>query len=207
MASIVHEARMPTLALATNNANKVREIQAILAIPNLLVCSYQEVVGYSVDVVEDGLTFEENARKKVMAYPQKDQVIYLAEDSGLEVSGLQGAPGVYSARYAGIGASSSELCDKVLKTLGDGLDRRAQFRAVMALRFSDGQIEIAEGVCKGQIATEKRGTGGFGYDPIFIPEGHSRTFAEMEAKEKNKLSHRAQALEKMKVWIASYLQD
>ncbi len=162
------------------------------------VCLYQEVVGDPIDVVEDGNTFEENARKKVMAMPAVPGVIFLADDSGLCVDALNGRPGVLSARYGGEHASFAEKCEKLLGELAPHTNRNAHFACVIAIRFPDGTVETVEGAVKGQIALEPQGTQGFGYDPIFVPEGHTETFAQLPAAVKNQLSHRANALQKAK---------
>jgi XTP/dITP diphosphohydrolase len=151
------------------------------------------------EVEETGETLEENARLKARALVELTGMAALADDTGLEVDALAGAPGVRSARYAGEGATYEENVAKLLDELEkagavDESDRGARFRTVVVICFPDGDEIMAEGVVEGSIIPERRGKGGFGYDPVFVPEGHERTFAEMEPQEKHALSHRGRAL-------------
>ncbi len=187
-----------TLVLFTNNQHKVDEITTMFDLPGLPIVSYRDVFRMRIDVVEDGSTFEENALIKVNALPPHPHYIYLAEDSGIEVAHLNGAPGIYSARYAGQDASRQEMCEKLLKECYGAGNRDAQYQAVMALRFPDQTIETFRGIVHGSLAHEMNGEGGFGYDPIFIPEDHDVTFAEMAPEDKHALSHRYQALMQVK---------
>ncbi len=180
------------VVVASGNAHKVTEIQSILG--DLQVCRFDDVFGYPHDAVEDGLTFEANAIKKIDFLPLLPDTIYLSDDSGIEVDALNGAPGIYSARYAGEGATSTQMCTKILSAIAGEPNRQAQFRCVIALRFPDGRIETIDGVVAGVLDHEMRGGDGFGYDPIFIPDGYTQTFGEMSAKLKNELSHRGRAL-------------
>ena len=182
----------------TNNSHKLDEIRQILSIPGLSICSYKEIVKEPVHVVEDGVTFSENAIKKVSALPPLPGCIFLAEDSGIEVAHLDGAPGIYSARYAGKQASREDMCYKLLKDCYGAGNRDAQYQAVMALRFLDGRIETVSGIVTGHLAHEMSGEHGFGYDPIFIPDGFNCTFADMLPEDKNQLSHRYRALVQVK---------
>lgn len=188
------------LIIFTNNQHKVHEIKAILSL-DIPILSYKEVYDYDVDVVEDGTTFEENAILKVNALPNHPNHIYLAEDSGIEVDYLDGAPGIYSARYAGANASREDLCSKLLKECYGAGNREAQYQAVMALRFPDDSVITFSGICRGHLSHEMIGDGGFGYDPIFIPEYHDQTFAQMTTNEKHALSHRFYALKKVKDYL------
>ena len=149
-----------------------------------------------IDVVEDGSTFEENALIKVMHSPTS--LYLLGGRFCIEVAHLNGAPGIYSARYAGQDASRQEMCEKLLKECYGAGNRDAQYQAVMALRFPDQTIETFCGIVRGSLAHEMNGEGGFGYDPIFIPEDHDVTFAEMAPEDKHALSHRYQALMQVK---------
>ena len=187
-----------TLVLFTNNSHKVHEIKTILDLENVHVISYRDVFKDPIDVVEDGDTFQANALLKVNALPHHPDYIYLAEDSGIEVDHLDGAPGIYSARYAGPNATRDDMCQKLLRDCYGAGTRDAQYQAVMALRFPDNTIDVFTGIIRGTLAHEMMGDGGFGYDPLFIPEDHDMTFAQMEEADKNKLSHRYRALMQVK---------
>lgn len=187
-----------TLVLFTNNHHKVHEIKTILNLENVHILSYRDVFKDPVDVVEDGNTFEANAILKVKALPDHPDYIYLAEDSGIEVDHLNGGPGIYSARYAGPNASREDMCHKLLRDCYGAGNRDAQYRAVMALRFPDQTIQTFTGIVRGSLAHEMMGDGGFGYDPVFIPEDYDVTFAQMNEADKNFLSHRYQALMQVK---------
>ena len=185
------------LLLATRNRHKVDEIQAILGLePGSVRCAAD--FPHVPDVEEDGPTFEANAVKKAQALLVATGEWSLADDSGLEVDALGGVPGVLSARYAGEPVNHAANIAKLLKALEGRSDRRARFRCVLALAGPDGSLVTVSGSCEGTIALAPRGEGGFGYDPVFVPEGHDRTFAEMGADEKNAMSHRGRALEKLK---------
>jgi XTP/dITP diphosphohydrolase len=180
------------LVLATANPDKVAEIAAILGD----AVDLQPRPADLGDVVEDADTLEGNARLKAVAVCDATGVGAVADDTGLEVDALEGAPGVYTARFAGEDATYADNVAKMLAEL-DGVpeaERGARFRTVALARFPDGSEVVAEGVVDGTIATEARGEGGFGYDPLFIPaEGDGRTFAEMTADEKHAVSHRGRA--------------
>ena len=191
------------LVIFTNNQHKIKEIKRILTL-DIPIFSYQEIYDYDVDVVEDGSTFEENAIIKVKALPNDDEHIYLAEDSGIEVEHLDGGPGIYSARYAGPNASREDMCQKLLQDCYGAGNRAAQYQAVMALRFPDESINTFSGIVRGTLAHEMVGDGGFGYDPIFIPDGYDSTFAEMPVTEKHQLSHRFHALTHVKNFLSSH---
>jgi XTP/dITP diphosphohydrolase len=181
------------LLIATRNRHKLQEIRAILNLPGLALVGADEVPGLP-EVEEDAATFEGNARKKARVLGQASGMWTLADDSGLEVAALGGAPGVYSARYAGPDADDSANNAKLLAALADVADRQAQFRCVLALYAPDGRSWIMEGICRGRINQAGSGDHGFGYDPLFVPEGCGLTFAELPAGEKNRISHRAAAL-------------
>ncbi|NDC82049.1 RdgB/HAM1 family non-canonical purine NTP pyrophosphatase [bacterium] len=193
------------IVVASDNGHKVSEIQTILS--GCEVVSFSHEYGHRHSALEDGDTFASNAIKKLAAWPIRSGVILLADDSGLEVDGLQGAPGVHSARYAGPQATGTDMCRKILDELADNHDRRARFRCVIALRFPDQSIVTVDGCVDGTITREIRGDDGFGYDPIFIPEGHHRTFAEMGPEEKNSLSHRSRALAKARTHIEQFCRS
>lgn len=178
-----------TFVLASANPDKAAEIQAILH-DIVLVPRPTHVP----DVEEDGETLEDNARLKAAALVEATGLAAIADDTGLEVNALGGAPGVFSARFSGEGATYASNCHKLLTELTGTPDRTARFRTIALARFPDGRELVAEGVVSGRIAPFARGTSGFGYDPVFVPdEGDGRTFAEMAAEEKNHLSHRGRA--------------
>ena len=181
------------LVIATRNAHKLEEIRAIFDFHSLEVLSafdFPEIP----DVVEDGDTLGANAEKKATEIAKATGYWALADDSGLEVAALGGAPGVYSARYAGEQCSYSDNNEKLLRELAAKPDRSAQFRTVIALSDPAGNVQTLEGACPGMIIEELRGSNGFGYDPLFVPDGYSETFAELSAEVKNRISHRARAL-------------
>jgi XTP/dITP diphosphohydrolase len=184
------------LVLASANPDKVKEISAVLsaALPVVLV---PRPAG-APDVVEDGETLLDNARLKARSLVRATGTAAVADDTGLEVDALGGAPGVYSARYAGDGATYADNVTKLLRALAALADgggaRRARFRTVALAAFPDGTELWAEGTVEGSIAAAGRGTNGFGYDPVFVPDGvGGRTFAEMQADEKDAVSHRGRA--------------
>lgn len=180
------------MVFATNNPHKLQEIRQILG-ESLRVQSLAEI-GCTDDIPETAPTLEGNAEIKARYVAEHFGTDCFADDTGLEVPALGGAPGVYSARYAGPGHDSAANMTKLLREMEGVTDRRARFRTVIAL-LRGGKLELVEGVVNGTIATEPHGTDGFGYDPVFIPEGGVRTFAEMSADEKNAISHRGRAVE------------
>lgn len=189
---------MIKLLVATNNPGKVREYSELLAdlhVPLAITFPAQEELSLEVD--ESGETFEDNARIKALAYAQASGLLTLADDSGLEVDALGGAPGVRSARYGGPEASDADRYRKLLAALaGVPASRRsARFRCVVALAQPDGTVYTAAGTCEGEIGCAPRGDHGFGYDPIFIVAGHGgQTMAELPPELKNRISHRARAI-------------
>lgn len=186
----------PTLLLGTHNAGKVREIQTILGDVPWCVRSLLEFERVGI-ATESGDTYSENAVAKAQFYAHATELCALADDSGLEVEVLGGAPGVFSARYAGVGASDADRRKLLLAELADvpKEERKARFVCVVAIARPDGAVlNISEGVCHGMIAFAPRGEGGFGYDPLFVPDGFEQTFAELADSIKNRISHRARAL-------------
>ena len=181
------------LLVGTRNQHKLEEIRAILALPGLELVGAEEY-GDLPDVVEDGDTFEANAIKKAATLAAETGLWTLADDSGLEVDALDGAPGVYSARYAGEPADYAANNAKLVEALRGRDDRSARFRCVVALCSPGGVSETVDGRCEGHIIEIGRGAEGFGYDPLFVPDGGSLTFAEMAAEDKNRISHRGRAL-------------
>ncbi len=191
------------IIIASQNRDKIKEIQAIICNPDWTILSLNEFAP-DLEIIEDGKTLEENARKKAEVVMAKFGLITLGEDTGLEVDALQGQPGVYSARFAGKHATYEENVNKLLKLLEGISNRQARFRCVCALAFPKIfkiSTQIFEGVCQGVIIETPKGEGGFGYDPVFMPEGYDKTFAEIPLAEKNKISHRAKALLKVKVFL------
>lgn len=185
---------MTRLLLGTKNLNKIREIKEIFSeFLDVDLLTFSECP-FS-DVLEDGRTFEENARKKAHQICAQTGLPVLAEDSGLEVYALGGAPGVQSARFAGEHKDDQANIEKLLALLKGSADRRARFRCVAVLVWPNGDGLMSEGVLSGQIALAPRGTAGFGYDPIFIPDGYTQTLAELGSQIKNKISHRRRAIE------------
>jgi XTP/dITP diphosphohydrolase len=185
------------ILVASRNKHKLEEIRAIFNLPNLILVSPDEIPGLP-EVVEDGTSFQINAVKKAVTLAMFSRMWTIADDSGLEVDALGGAPGVHSARYAGEPVDYAKNNAKLLKEM-EGLDTRsARFRCVVALSSPSGRAQIVEGICEGHIITETRGQGGFGFDPVFIPDGYEQTFAEMPAGQKNSISHRGRALNKAK---------
>ena len=181
------------IVLATGNRHKVQEVSEILAPLGIHVISAEEAGGMP-DVVEDAGTFAGNASKKALECARHLNRTVLADDSGLEVFALNGEPGVYSARYAGEGGNDGRNVVKLLGKLEGIKDRSARFVCVIALASPDGVIGTAEGEVRGHIAHQPAGNGGFGYDPVFIPDGFTQTFGELPQETKNRLSHRANAL-------------
>lgn len=185
--------------LASRNKGKIKEIGEILSKYNMTVVSRDDAGLPTDEVEETGETFEENSYIKAKAILDIAGVPTVADDSGLMVDALDGAPGVYSARYAGEHCTYEDNNRKLLAAL-EGVpeeQRTARFVSVITMLWPDGHKVVARGECEGRILTEVRGAGGFGYDPIFVPEGYDISFGEMSPEEKNKISHRAKALEKL----------
>ena len=188
------------ILIATMNPGKLREYQRLLGeVPRLQLDTMASLPS-PVDVVEDRETFEGNARKKATEIAAAAGVACLADDSGLEVDALGGRPGVYSARYSGEGATDASNNEKLLEELSEVPDQRrtARFRCAIAVVDAEGrELAVVDGACEGRIGRELRGTHGFGYDPLFIPDGHSETMAELGPETKNRISHRAKAAAKL----------
>lgn len=182
------------LVFASNNQNKINEIKSML--PKSIELLSLKDIGCIEDIPETAKTIEGNAILKANYITEKYNLPCFADDTGLEVEALNGEPGVYSARYAGESKNSDDNMNKLLDNLKDKSNRNAHFKTVIALNIDNNQY-LFEGIAKGEIITEKKGEKGFGYDPIFIPEGFSTTFAEMEMSEKAKLSHRGIATRKL----------
>ena len=189
---------MKSLYLATQNAHKVEELSALLG-DRFQIRSISEL-NISEDIPETGQTLAENSMQKARYVAERCGVTCLADDSGLEVRALNGAPGVFSARYAGEPKNDQANCVKLLGEMRDKKDRQARFVTVLTFHV-DGQFVQFEGEIIGEITQEARGQQGFGYDPLFVPLNADKTFAEMNLSEKNKIAHRARALEKFKLFV------
>ena len=189
------------IVFATNNLNKLSEVQKML--PNSIELLTLKDINCIEEIDETETTLEGNAKLKADYITQKYGYNCFADDTGLEVNFLDGAPGVYSARYAGNENDSEKNMQKLLTALENRSNRKAQFRTAIALNINDEQF-LFEGVCKGEILAEKNGDQGFGYDPIFKPENHTTSFAEMSSEEKNTISHRGIAIRKLVEFLTSY---
>ena len=185
---------MLKLVFATNNKNKIKEIKHLIG--NSIELLNLEDIGCFEEIPETADTIKGNAIQKAQYIYEKYGFNCFADDTGLEIEALNGEPGVYSARYAGEQKNANDNMDKVLTKLNGENNRTAQFKTVMAL-IIDGELTCFEGVVEGQITTQKSGTEGFGYDPIFKPNGYEKTYSEMDLNEKNKISHRAIATKKL----------
>ena len=181
------------ILIASRNAHKIQEILEIFRLPGVEWISTADIPDLP-DVEEDGDTFEANAMKKAVELARAAGLWALADDSGLEVAALGNAPGVFSARYAGEPSNHANNNAKLLRELTGKPDRSARFRCVVALSDPAGRVETVSGFCPGHIIDTLRGAQGFGYDPLFVPDGHVQTFAEMGSEQKNQLSHRGRAL-------------
>lgn len=197
------------LVVSTGNKHKVDEIKKILNGLPIEVVSKKDVGLEKLDVIEDGDTLEENSFKKAQALAEKLDYMVLADDSGLFVDILNGEPGVYSSRYAGEEGNDKKNNEKLLEKLKDIPleERKAKFMTVIVLITEEKEIVVVKGECKGLIGFEPKGVNGFGYDPLFIPEGYTETFAELGENIKNKISHRARALENLREKILELLED
>lgn len=196
-----------TLLIATRNQKKKKELQAILRGFDVQLLSLDDLPPLP-EVEEDGATFEENAIKKALTVARQSNMLTLADDSGLVVDALQGAPGVFSARYAGPEANDEKNNQKLLQALEQTEDkaRTARFVCVIALASPQGEVKTVKGSCEGRIARTRSGAGGFGYDPLFIPDGFEQSFAELSSEIKNRISHRGIALNKIKPVLDEQLQ-
>ena len=181
------------LVFATNNAHKLEEVQEMVG--DKFTLKSLSDIGCNDDIPETGVTFEENAKQKTDYLVEKYQINCFGDDSGLEVDALNKEPGVYSARYSG-SRDMEQNIDLVLEKLANQTNRTARFKTVISL-YLNGQQHFFEGTIEGTIISERKGLKGFGYDPIFIPNGYDVTFAEMSLEDKNKISHRAQAIAKL----------
>ncbi|KNF07226.1 Ham1-like protein [Gottschalkia purinilytica] len=197
------------LILSSGNENKIKEIKDILGGMKINIISKDEIGLKDLEVEEDKETLEENAIKKAMEISKHVDGIVIADDTGLFADKLEGRPGVYSARYSGEDATSEKNNIKLLKELENvpREERTAQFRTAIAIVLEDKSVKIVVGECKGIIEFSPRGKNGFGYDPLFTPDGYTKTFGELELEVKNKISHRANALQKLRNELESILKD
>ena len=197
------------LVLSTNNIHKVEEIKDILKDLPIEVLSKKDLGLEELDVVEDGTTLEENSIKKAKALSNKTDYMVMADDSGLFVEALNGVPGVYSSRYAGEEGNDLKNNKKLIKELENIPleNRNGSFKTVIALVTEEKQALTVRGECKGHIISSPRGENGFGYDPLFIPEGYNETFGELGEEVKNKISHRAKALEEIRKTLINLLKE
>ena len=185
---------MDTIIFATNNQHKVEEVRALLG-KRFNIITLKEA-GIDIDIPEPHDTLEANATEKSKIIFNITNKNCFSEDTGLEVEALNGEPGVKSARYAGEGRSFNDNIEKLLTNLKSEENKTARFRTVISL-ILDGEEYFFEGICPGKIISERKGNNGFGYDPVFVPTGSDKTFAEMDMAEKNKFSHRKKAMEKL----------
>lgn len=190
-----------TLVFASNNEHKIKEIKSLLGNSFALLSLHD--INVREDIPEEEPQIEGNALAKARYVFNVSGLNVFADDTGLEIAELNGLPGVHSARFAGENKDSSANIEKVLSLLGNSKNRKARFRTVIALILEKKEY-LFEGIVNGTIIKEKRGIEGFGYDPIFLPDGKTRTFAEMELSEKNTISHRALAFEKLKKFLVNY---
>ena len=199
---------MKQLVLATNNRDKAGEFRSLLGDLDIEILLLDRFPGVGV-IVEDASTLEGNAEKKAQQAFRATNLPTLADDSGLEVYYLNGEPGVLSSRYSGSGATYETNCQKLLSRLRGVPPRRraARFRCVLQFVAPNGVRATEEGICKGSIIENPRGNNGFGYDPLFLPEGSTKTLAELTAIEKNSLSHRAWACQRIRPILASFFKD
>ncbi|WOC40000.1 non-canonical purine NTP diphosphatase [Polaribacter sp. HL-MS24] len=189
------------LVFATNNLNKLKEVQEML--PNTIELLSLQDIRCEEEIDETEVTLEGNARIKADYITQKFGYNCFADDTGLEVDILDGSPGIYSARYAGEPSNAENNMQKLLKELDGKENRKAQFRTAICLNL-DGKQFLFEGICKGKILFDKQGEKGFGYDPIFQPEGFQESFASMKSDEKNTISHRGIAIQKLIVFLTNH---
>lgn len=188
------------LIFATHNKNKAKEVKSLM--PESIELLSLDDINFHTEIEENASTLEGNALLKAKTIFEKTGINCFADDSGLLVDALNGEPGVYSARYAGGQKSDEDNMQKLLHELQNKSDRNAHFKTVMAL-IIDGKEYLFDGKIEGKIISEKRGNNGFGYDPIFVPNGYNETFAQLDSETKNKISHRARALQKMLEFINS----
>jgi len=190
-------------ALATANPGKISEMRMILSNLGINILTRKDL-GINMEIEETGTTFFENAKLKADVICLASGLPSIADDSGLLVDALNGRPGVYASSFGGEDLTAEERCRYLLKQMENSEQRRAKFVCTIVCVFPDGKLLTAEGECRGQITTELSGSGGFGYDPVFLPDGKDKTMAELTAEEKNEISHRGKALRSFKEILGSY---
>ncbi len=190
---------MKKIVFATNNEHKLRELKEILS-GKFEILGLKDI-GCNEDIPETAETIEENSMQKAEYVYRKYNIDCFADDTGLEIEALNGRPGVYSARYAGEEKNMEKNIEKILSELKDKTNRKARFKTVISLILNDEKYQF-EGIVNGEIIKSKQGAGGFGYDPVFMPEGYKITFAEMSSEEKNLISHRGRAVQKLIEFLA-----
>jgi XTP/dITP diphosphohydrolase len=199
---------MKQLLIATNNKGKIKELQDLLQDTGIAIITPAQI-NLDLDVVEDGQSYAENAAKKAVAFARISGLISLADDSGLEVDALDGAPGLYSARYGSSDGGKLSDAKRRAFLVGNLQDKprpwTARFHATIAVAVPNGETHLAEGICEGEVIPEERGTAGFGYDPIFLLSELGKTMAELSMEEKNRLSHRARAVMNAKVVLETLI--
>ncbi len=197
------------IVISTGNQNKIGEIKNILKDLPFELISKEELGLRDIEIIEDGDSLEENSIKKAEALSKMTDYMVIADDSGLFVDALNGQPGVYSSRYGGEEGNDSKNNERLLKELKNIPleDRKGHFSTVIALIKENKEIITIEGQCNGSISLEKRGQGGFGYDPLFIPEGFDKSFAELGVDVKNRISHRSKALDALKEYLFKLIED
>lgn len=186
------------IVISTENKHKLNEIKALFSDLNVTIKSLYDVLEDVPEIIEDGQTFEENAFKKIDWISPKQNTVYIADDSGLVVPALNGEPGIFSARYAGVGSTDSENCQKLLQEMDTIQNREAYFYCIIAVLLPDGRKMSFSGRVDGHITAYITGENGFGYDPLFIPKGYDKTFSCLPAEIKNSCSHRFKALDSFK---------
>ncbi len=198
-----------TVVVATGNQHKLKEIGKIFEDFSVEIKSMKDVDLEGLEIIEDGSTFEENALIKARTVMEKTGSLTIADDSGLEVDAIDNQPGIYSARFSGKGATDQKNNEKLLKLLENvpSQERTGRFVCAMAAVYPDGREVVVRGECDGFIGTESKGKNGFGYDPLFIVPSYGLTFAELEQEEKNRISHRARALEKLKLVLKNDMEE
>ncbi|WP_077327278.1 XTP/dITP diphosphatase [Virgibacillus siamensis] len=192
---------MKDIIIATKNAGKAKEFKTFFAKYDVKAVSLLDLTESMEDVEETGSTFEENAALKAETISNRMNTPVLADDSGLMIDALDGHPGIYSARYAGEPKNDQANLEKVLDELDGVEDRTARFVCVLAVKIPGQDTFFKRGECEGNLTTEPKGENGFGYDPIFVPEGYTKTMAQLSAEEKNQISHRKHAIDKLEDWI------
>jgi len=199
---------MNKVLVSSNNKDKISEIRKVFENEDFIILSLEDI-GLNIDIVEDQETLEGNALKKAGEIFSISKIPTISDDTGLYVEALNGEPGIYSSRYAGENVTYDDNCQKLINNMKriPETKREAYFKTVICFYIEKDKYYLYEGICNGKIINTKRGAEGFGYDPLFIPNGFKKTFAEMNEDEKNKISHRGRALEKLRSFIKMYTSN